>query len=107
MVQDAPSANTEFPTMACSRLIMARAKAWSSTEVRLVRVPMALPSAEVPGAGREKLGQVEGGSDPPSLRIPSARASGRSFGGLAVAKTQRWRLTWPTLRRREMTSWPM
>ena len=54
---------------------------------------MALPSAEVPGAGREKMGQVEGGIDPPSLRIPSARASGRSFGGLAVAKTQRWRLT--------------
>ena len=83
----------------------------------LVIFPRAVPSGvvhssgsegmEVPGAGREKLGQVEGGSDPPSLRIPSARAFGRSFGGLAVAKTQRWRLTWPTLRRREMTSWPM
>ncbi len=93
MVQDAPSANTEFPNMAWFRWTIARARAWSSTGVRLVRVPMALPSAEVPGAGRKKLGQVEGGSDPPSLRIPSARASGRSFGGLAVAKTQRWRLS--------------
>ncbi len=55
----------------------------SGREVALVIFPRALPSGVVHSSGSDGM-EVEG-----------------------EARTQRWRLTWPTLRRREMTSWPM
>ena len=84
MVQDAPSANTEFPIIAYSRLIMAKATHSGKlmTEARLLIFPTTTPS-EV-------------------LHSPIR------FGAASLMpKTQRWRLTWPTLRRRDITSWPM
>jgi hypothetical protein len=67
---------------------MARARTWPPKRVRLVREPIGFGSfTEVHVAGRENEGLVE------EVR--------------GHASTQRWRLTWPTLRSREITSWPM
>ena len=87
MVQVAFPANTEFPGVAWVRWIMPRARAVPSEEVRLVREPITLPSSEAQEVGKEILGPMEGGRREPRMH--------------------RCRLTWPTLRRREITSWPM
>jgi hypothetical protein len=55
----------------------------SGREVALVIFPRAVPSGVVHSSGSDGMTVEE------------------------EASTQRWRLTWPTLRRREMTSWPM
>ena len=55
----------------------------SGRDVALVIFPRAVPSGVVHSIGSDGM-EVEG-----------------------EARTQRWRLTWPTLRRREMTSWPI
>ena len=55
----------------------------SGRDVALVIFPRMVPSGVVHSSGSDGM-EVEG-----------------------EARTQRWRLTWPTLRRREMTSWPI
>jgi hypothetical protein len=70
MVQDAPSANTEFPTIAKSRLIIARATDTGklTSEARLLIFPTITPSEVV--------------HSPICLGAVSL-----------IPKTQRWRLT--------------
>ena len=84
MVQTIPPANIEFPGWACSLRIIARAicPVWLGRGVKLLIFPMTEPSCVV----------------------QSLDDGGVAF---SVPRTQRWRLTWPTLRSREMTSWPM
>jgi hypothetical protein len=81
MVQTIPPANIEFSGWACSRRIMASAicPVWLGSGVKLLIFPMTEPSWVVQSFDEE--GVV-----------------------FSVAITQRWRLTWPTLRSREMTS---
>ncbi len=84
MVQKIPPANIEFPGWAWSRRIMAKAicPVRSGRGVKLLIFPMTEPSCAVQSLDEEGV----------EFSVPS---------------TQRWRLTWPTLRSREMTSWPM